>query len=131
MSYRSIAIAVLASIISLISGCSEVNPVLNYPNSPISTSVGNDQMKHVTRTIMLAGTRIGWQMKHVGEGHIVATIFRTGAMAKVDIHFTTQQFSIKYNDSSNMGYDGTQISNTYNSLVSRLHRSITSSLKNQ
>ena len=128
MSFKRFALVTLITSMFIFIGCGNANPVLNYQNSPIKSSSGAKNLKDVRRAIILTGTRIGWQMQEASSGYIIATTFRGGHMAKVDIRYTAETFSIQYKDSSNLNYDGTNIHKTYNKWVKRLHNNIRSAI---
>ncbi len=105
-------------------GCGQSSPVQNYANTPISAESGHKNLKQIEKDIKLAGVATGWQIQTVKPGHFVATLFRSGHMAKVNIYYTANQYSIKYKDSSNLQYDGTNIASKYNDWVKKLHNKI-------
>jgi len=118
----------LATIIIFIGCGSSTNPVLNYQNSPVKTHSGIKNMTDIRRAIIVAGTSTGWKMEEVQQGMISATQFKGGHMAKVDITYTSQTFNINYKDSSNLQYNGTNISETYNKWVKILYKHIAKNL---
>lgn len=109
-------------------GCGRTDPVLNVRNAPIVAPAGTQNLQNIKRTIILAGTRTGWQMRASGPGLIVGTIFRGGHMAKVNVEYSADRYSIIYNDSSNLGYDGEGIHQTYNRWVTDLDKNIRKAL---
>jgi len=123
MPLKNFAIITLV-VCGVLLGCGKADPIINVKNSPIVASPGNKNMRNIKRAIVLAGTRIGWQMQATSPGHIVGTVFRGGHMAKVDIDYSTDKYSINYKDSSNLGYNGETIHNTYNRWVNDLHKHI-------
>ncbi|MGD8784985.1 MAG: hypothetical protein PVF28_05395 [Thioalkalispiraceae bacterium] len=120
-------IALLISIFS-VAGCGSNDPVVNYNNSPIVAKSGNKNLKDVKRAIVLAGSRLGWQMQSIQPGIIQATLFSQGHMAKVEISYSTESYSINYKDSSNLKYNGQTIHGTYNKWVEKLHGAIRTNL---
>jgi len=124
MTFKKYAlIAFCASIFAFV-GCGSNDPIVNYNNSPVVAKSGNKNQKDVKRAIILAGTRVGWQIQDVKPGLITATRFSSGFMAKVDITYTSDTYSINYKDSSNFKYNGQTIHPTYNKWVEDLHKSI-------
>ncbi len=82
----------------------------------------------VERAIKQAGASLGWQMRKVGSGHIVAQLPVRTHTAIADVTFTTKEFSIRYKDSSNLKYDASTntIHSNYNSWVRNLQNAILS-----
>ena len=117
----------LALLMGTLAGCGKFDPILNVNNAPIE-GAGSKTMNNVKRAIILAGSRIGWQMQTVSDGHVVATLFRAGHMAKVNINYTSESYSITYKDSSNLEYNGETILGTYNRWVEELHKAIRKNL---
>lgn len=104
-------------------GCGGGNNILNV-QTPYSVHSGNAALENVTRTIITASAVKGWKPELAGEGHIVATRRRAGHVAKVDITYTSESFSIKYLDSDNMEYNGKTISPVYGQWVNELRDEI-------
>ena len=123
MSFRTLIIAALLSGAVFVIGCKSNSPVMNVPNTQFSANSKPD-LARVKKAIVLGGTRSGWQMQPVADGHILATILNSGHIAKVDIRYSTDSYSITYKDSSKFIYDGTTISPTYNHWVDKLHSHI-------
>ncbi len=128
MSFTKLALIALFASVFALAGCGNADPVLNFANSPIVASTGKKNMNDIKRGIILAGSRIGWQMQQVKPGSIVATLFRSGRMAKVEINYTADTYNITYKDSSNLNYQGGTIHGTYNKWVTKLHNNIRTTL---
>jgi len=112
-------------------GCGNTAPLLNYENSPVTTVSGKKaKAEQVKKAIILAGTQKGWQMKEVKPGLLEATIFRSNLMAKININYSPDSYSITYKDSSNFRYDGTNIHKRYNHWIRLLNDQIRSQLIN-
>jgi len=128
MSFSKLApIALLLSIFAF-AGCGSGDPVVNFSNSPIVAQSGKKNVEDVKRGIILSGSRIGWQMQDVKPGTLYATLFQRGRMAKVEINYTADTYSITYRDSSNLEYNNGVIHGTYNKWVTHLHRNIRATL---
>lgn len=110
----------------VIAGC-RTAPVMNIEESPITIS-GKYSSKDVRKAIIRAGTSLGWRVKDVKPGHLEATLLIRKHMAKVDIFYDKKKYSIKYKDSSNLNYDGTNIHSNYNGWIQNLDRSIQAQL---
>jgi hypothetical protein len=111
-------------------GC-RTAPVMDVTDVPINTPSGTaPSMSAVTKGIINAGIQKGWQMKKQRPGHIIGTLYLRKHMVKVDIKFNAQEYSITYNDSSNMQYDGENIHSNYNSWVQNLSNAIQTNVYN-
>ncbi|MCU7806763.1 MAG: hypothetical protein KZQ73_02690 [Candidatus Thiodiazotropha sp. (ex Semelilucina semeliformis)] len=114
-------IAVIVLTIGLI-GC-RTAPVYNVTDAPVNAS-SKVSATDVKKAIMSAGAGLGWQMKEVKPGHIVGSLFLRKHSAVVDIPFTASGYSIQYKDSTELGYDGSNIHGNYNGWIQNLDRSI-------
>ncbi len=74
--------------------------------------------------IRRAGAAQGWVIETRAPGLLRGTLSRRDQQAVVDIPYDARRFSIRYVRSSNLNYDGANISSNYNSYVQRLHRAI-------
>ncbi len=111
-------------------GC-RTAPILNITDAPIETTSGKKPaLSSVTRQITSAGIQLGWQMKKVKPGHIVATLYLRDHMAQVNIFYSSRTYSITYKDSSDLKYDGTNIHSNYNGWIQRLDNSIRTNVYN-
>ena len=104
-------------------GCRS-NPVYNVAEAPVMTSTRSYSTSDVRNAILQAGASLGWQMKDVKPGLIVATLNVRDHMAQVDIPYNRQTYSIVYRDSQNLDYDGANIHSNYNGWVQRLNAAI-------
>ena len=104
--------------------------IQNVDNAPINVSSSNYDLSDVTKAIQRAGTGLGWQMKEETPGHIVGTLYLRTHMAKVDITYTLDEFSINYRDSSNLQYDPSRdtIHKNYNGWIKNLNNAINAQL---
>lgn len=106
----------------LVVGC-RIAPVYDVNQAPIATTRAVS-MSEVEQTIRQAGAGLGWQMVPKGPGIIEGTLILRDHRAVVDIKYDTKTYSIKYKDSSNLQYDGTNIHSNYNGWVQRLDNTI-------
>jgi len=109
-------------VLFLLMACNRVVPVKDIEREPITPAATS--MDTVQKAILKAGAAQGWQMKQVGPGKIEGTLFLRTHKAVVDIAYDTKTFSIKYKDSSELKYDGTNIHQNYNSWVENLAKQI-------
>ena len=103
-------------------GCRST-PVYNVTDMPVTAS-SNAKAEDVKKAIFAAGASLGWQMKEVEPGHIVGSLFVRKHSAIVDIPYSTESYSIQYKDSTELGYDGTNIHSNYNGWIQNLNRAI-------
>ena len=108
-------------------GCRS-NPLYNVTDAPVTTSTRGYNLNDVRNAIQQAGVTLGWQMKDVRPGLILGTLYLRDHMAQVDIPYDRQTYSIVYRDSSNLGYDGTNIHSNYNSWIQNLSAAINARL---
>ena len=104
--------------------------VQNVENSPIIASSSTYDLAEVTKAIQRGGISRGWQMKEETPGHIVASLYVRSHVARVDITYTLDDYSITYKDSTNLKYDPTNntIHRNYNSWITNLKNSIDAQL---
>ena len=105
-----------------VASCAPI-PVYNVESAEMATS-STATLEAVTKTIKQAGVGLGWQMQDVKPGQIEGKLFLRRHIAVVDIVFDTKAFSIRYKDSTNLKYDGTNIHKNYNGWVQNLERAI-------
>ncbi len=111
-------------------GC-RTSPVVDISGAPLNTASGKaPSVTTVKNKIVQAGIQLGWQMKKVKPGLIVATLNLRKHMVMVDINYSNKAYSINYKDSNNMGYDGKNIHANYNSWVQNLSKAINSQVYN-
>jgi hypothetical protein len=103
-------------------GCRSA-PVYNVEDAAVNVGPAAS-LKAVKKAIMAAGAGLGWQMRQTEPGVITGTLFLRKHMAKVKIPYSKTNYSILYEDSSELGYDGTNIHNNYNGWVQNLDRAI-------
>jgi len=118
-----VSVALLAFIFT---GC-RTSPLQNVQNASFATmDAKKDTMNNVAKAIIRAGATLGWQMKKVQDGEIIGTLYLRDHMAQVKIPYTTKDYSILYQNSSNLKYDATKntIHSNYNGWVQNLNRAI-------
>jgi len=126
MAFKKISVFVLALLLVTIVGCRSAY-VRNVDHAPVQAS-GKYTTKDVKTAIITAGESIGWGMKAVKPGLIIATIFVRNHMAKVSIEYNKKNFSIQYKDSAGLNYNGQNIHGRYNSWIINLEQRINSQL---
>lgn len=105
-------------------------PVYNVQNLPAFTGQGQPAtIEQIHDAIVSGATSKGWQVRELGDGHLVAQIFVRSHMAEVDIIYDENGYSITYKNSSNLLYDGTEIHRNYNKWVKFMVHRITDALR--
>ena len=129
MSSKLLKVILSSALVILLAGCAAV-PVHNVENAPVNTSNTNYDLSDVTKAIQRAGTGLGWQMKEVTPGHIVATLALRTHVAIVDITYSLDDYSINYKDSTNLHYDAGKntIHKNYNGWIQNLTNAINAQL---
>jgi hypothetical protein len=122
-----ILLPIIAVLVVVVTGCRS-NPVYNLSDAPVTTSTRNYGVGDVRGAILQAGASLGWQMKAVRPGLIVGTLHVREHMAKIEIPYDRRSYSILYQDSSNLDYDGANIHSNYNGWVQNLSKEINARL---
>jgi hypothetical protein len=122
-----IAFLILATL--MFAGCTS-KPVYNVSNTPIIANIRTPTDSQIAKEIFRAGDFLGWKMNKVSPGHIIGTLHLRDHIAIVDISYNSDNYSITYKDSTNLGYTGTNIHRNYNSWVNNLDKAIKANLKN-
>ncbi len=123
MLIRTTTLALLAVFILFAAGC-RTSTIQNITDAPVTTVDQKLTDKQVRDAIVLAGGTLGWQMKDTAPGHLVGTLYLRDHMAKVDIPYSANSYSILYKDSANMKHNGNNIHSNYNGWVENLDRGI-------
>jgi hypothetical protein len=113
---------VVAAAVLLTACATTVQPVYNVSQSPIVAKVRTSD--DVSKAIIRAGSGLGWQMVPDRPGHMVGTLKVRAHVAVVDIDYNPKFYSIKYRESSNLNYDGTNIHRNYNGWIQNLDKQI-------
>ena len=132
MSPKLLKVIIPSALAFLLIACGGGHQIQNVDNAPVNVSNSDYDLTDVTKAIQRAGSGLGWQMKEETPGHIVGTLHIRTHMARVDITYTLDEFSISYRDSSNLKYDPTNntIHRNYNGWVQNLNNAINAQLFN-
>lgn len=96
--------------------------VENFESQPIPSELSLQQVK---KTIVLSGGKRGWLIREVGPRQMEATLNVRKHTVVVDITLSGDSYSITYNTSVNMKYDGVgKIHGRYNKWVANLNSDI-------
>ncbi len=124
MKMKTLAIALCLGL--AVTGCARMQPVNNINNATPATLSGyNFSASDIKNAIVRGATLKGWTIEESTLGKIVASInVRDKHMAKVDINYNQSGYSINYNDSTNLLFNGDTIHRNYNKWVILLDRAI-------
>lgn len=122
MKMRALSITAACLLALAVASC-RTAPIHNVDNASF---VPNRQvtMNDVGDAITRAGGGLGWRMRKESEGHMIGTLALRKHVAVVDITYNKSDFSIRYKDSTNLNYDGTQIHSNYNGWIQNLEQAI-------
>ncbi len=119
----------LVSIATLfLAGCPRQALVYNVRDAPVLASADQYSKDDVKKAIMRAGASLGWNIREVGPGQLEGTLYLRKHMAKVDIPYNHNSYSILYKESDNLRYDGEKIHSNYNGWIQNLDRAIKSQI---
>ena len=122
-------VVMLVTVFLVLTGCNTSRPLYNVKNAAVTSGSGSPvTMVGVRRAIVLAATQKGWVMKEMGAGRLQATINVRKHMAQVLIAYTPRSYSITYQDSHTLEYDGATIHRNYNKWIRKLEGLINSHL---
>lgn len=125
MKFKSLGITILVLFVLLSTGC-RTAPIHTVEDAPFPTwQEKNVTQKDIAKAIISAGKSLNWIMKEKSDNHIQGTLLLRSHTAVVDIYYDESEFSIKYNDSTNLNYNGTEIHRNYNNWVINLTNRIT------
>lgn len=119
---RSLKLAAVAIVLVALGACNAT--VQNFSNQPFPSDVEKLSMKEIEATIIDAASAREWIVQREGEGQLKATYAPRSHSAQVMIAFDQKKYSIIYADSTNLGYNGTQIHRNYNRWVNNLRQDI-------
>ena len=116
-------VILLASVLLLLVACTS-KPIYNVYNATVVTGSGSaPSLADVRRAIVEAANSKGWTVKDIDSTHLRVTHRARKHMAQVVIEYSTSSFSIAYDDSIRLRYNGTTIHRNYNRWIRNLkHR---------
>lgn len=111
-------------LMALFTGCG-VAPIQNY-NTPITPKYTNMSMDKIEKSILSAGSVLGWKMEKIKDGEIIGTLALRKHLAQVKVLYNTKNYQILYLNSSALEYDhqAQTIHNNYNGWVQNLNTGI-------
>jgi len=128
--FKQFAFALIAAAVLVLVGCKSA-PIYNVSDAPIDQSIENLTAENVKKAIKIAGTGLGWQIKDAGPGKLEGTLFLRKHMAKIDIPYSKNGYSLFYKDSVKLDYkaeEGGKIHKNYNGWIQNLDRAIKTQL---
>lgn len=110
--------ATLCAVLALmLGGCAGKPMVHNIQGSSVPAGT---TMSEVYDAIVEGGQVRGWKVRQIEPGHAEGTLFVRSHVAKVDIFYDTDGYSIEYKDSENLEYEDGTIHGSYNKWVENL-----------
>jgi len=98
-------------------------PVYNVQDAYVITGSGETAtLKQVQDAFVRAAQYKRWEVKVIEPGHVVATITVRRHFAQIDVKLTAEQYSITYNHSRELRYNGTEIHRNYNKWIKLLEQ---------
>jgi hypothetical protein len=127
--WKFVGLAVLAAAMVGMAGCRTV-AVYDVVDAPVVTPAGGQKLSsaQVRNAIIRAGQGLGWQIKEVQPFLLEGTLHLRTHMARVNIPYSAERYSIVYKDSENLQYDGKMIHSNYNGWVQNLDKAIKTQL---
>ena len=117
-------VILLASVLLLLGACTS-KPIYSVHNAAVVTGSGSaPSLADVRRAIVEASNSKGWTVKDINTTHMQVTHRVRKHMAQVVIEYSTSSFSIAYDDSIRLRYNGTTIHRNYNRWIRNLEHRI-------
>ncbi len=128
MKAKILSVILLSVFLATVSGC-RTGAVYNVNDESIMSNSDNLTEEDVKKAIIRAGSTLGWSMNAREPGKIIATLNIRKHMARANIRYTTEKYSITYDNSRNLNYtvdedEGPLIHNNYNSWIQNLDNTI-------
>jgi len=101
-------------------------PLYQVKEAPLAFAAERANLYQIGASIKRAGVAMGWHMQLVKPGLILGTLNARRHQAKISIAFTQTHYSIVYDSSEGLDYDGTMIQSKYNDWIRRLSNAIQS-----
>lgn len=112
------------AVVLMLTAC-RTAPVYNVHNAAIpNIEKAPLTMIDIEGAIVKAGAGLGWNMRPVKPGLIVATLNIRAHQAVADITYDLNDYNIDYSSSINLKYSGTKIHSNYNRWIQNLSKAI-------
>lgn len=125
MRTRNVVLTMLLAVMLLAAAGCRTAPIYNVQGAPV-TPTGADEVsrEQVKDAIIRAGSGLGWRMQPQEPGHMLGVLTLRSHVAKVDIRYDTETYSITYRDSTNLDHQNGQIHSNYNGWIQNLDTAI-------
>ncbi len=122
---KQITLGITLLISLLLVGCGTV-PVYNINDAPVQVSANDYSANDVKKAIIRAGISLGWKIKEVEPGKLVGLLNLRRHMAKIEIPYSKEGYSLIYIDSSELKYNAEkgEIHKNYNKWIRNLDQKI-------
>jgi len=107
--------------IVLLVGCSRVQPVLNFENTPVTYNLQSEDVK---AAIVTAAVNRGWVITSNEPGELTAKVSARDHSADIRIPYSEKYYSIIYVSSVNLKAANGNIHRNYNRWVNNLNADI-------
>jgi len=127
--WKRMGLTLIAAAAIGMAGC-RTAAVYDVVDAPVATATGGQKRSsaQVRTAIMRAGQGLGWQIKELQPFLLEGTLNLRTHMARVNIPYSAERYSIVYKDSENLQYDGKSIHSNYNGWVQNLDKAIKTQL---
>ena len=123
-------IGVFGILALVLSGCfGRLQPIYEVTDHPIPQAAQELSEEKMGDAIIAAGLKRRWEMEKIGRGQIKATQRRQTHLAVVDIYYSNESYTMRYNSSQDLLYNGSKIHRTYNFWLRNLESDIAASLQ--
>lgn len=114
----------------LLSGCfGRIQPIYSVVNNPIPSSAQFLSLREIGDVVERSAINRGWLVEEQYAGLYQLTQSKKTHKAVVEVSFDQSSYSIKYKDSVDLFYNGTNIHRNYNRWVKYLERDIQQNLQ--
>ncbi|WP_445679408.1 hypothetical protein [Radicibacter daui] len=121
---RVFRFAVAALFMCLLVSCRA--PIYQVSDAEFPAGTEKLSMADIKSVIVQVAAGRDWIVSETAPGKLVLTYSPRDVEAKVEVDFDLKKFSIRYVDSVNLLYDGTEIHRNYNRWVNNLQHDILS-----
>jgi hypothetical protein len=104
-------------------GCA-MKTTIKTTNTDIKEMADSLTLQQIEQSIYKAATELGWRLYAVESGHVMGDYTTAKYLTSVDIRFTKDGYTISYNNSKNLKYDGEKILSFYNTQIEELDKKI-------
>lgn len=125
MRMRNVVLTMLLAVMVLAAAGCRTAPIYNVQGAPVTPTVADEVTREeIKDAIIRAGSGLGWRMRPQEPGHMLGVLRLRSHVAKVDIRYDTETYSITYRDSTNLDHQNGQIHSNYNGWIQNLDTAI-------